>query len=61
MAREFGNSIEDISTRPTKDLQCLSADITNLPTDVESGSICQVLDTKQVLQFHKGTSTWYEL
>lgn len=61
MAKIYEGSIEDISARATKDLQCLSADIANLPTDVEAGSICQVLDTKAVLQFHKGTQTWYEL
>lgn len=61
MAKKYSGTIEDISAIASKDLQCLSVDIPNLPIDVEAGSICQVLDTKKVLQFHKGTQTWFEL
>lgn len=58
---KFTGSIEDISANNTTDLQCLSADIANLPDDVAAGSICQVLDTGEVLQFHAGSKTWYSL
>lgn len=48
--------IENLDEFTTKDysLQCLSADISNLPTDAAPGSTCFVVDTAELYQFASG-------
>ena len=53
MIKNVSDSVEIV------DLQCESADVADLPTNVAEGSTCYVVDTKIVKVFHDGQ--WYSM